>query len=416
MRLASRCLLLLAPALLAAPEKPEKPCISPALDLLPEGSTLKDVSLPRYDKDKKPSALLRADLMKVVSKQHVSGQNVELRVFEPGGATKIKVHMGAADYHVDTGHLEATEILTLEGYNFNARGSGAIFHLEGRSGFLYGPVTTTFTETTNEKTTTMNLRPASLTTLAFLGLTGFSLAEPPEALSPDELVLLNERGKPAAGVLASQTGTIKRGLIGTDQLAQSADLSLRTFVKEVQRPELLTIAADAPKPEPDPEPKIDPAKTTTITCAGGLFFDVEKSHVVYLKDVVVKKPDFTLTAGKELKVFLAKKAVKEGEEKPDGIGAFDDIETIVATGGIKVTRKDDKGQLLTATADTATYDAKSGDIVLRGGFPRVQQGPNFVRALEPGLYVRIYANGKGFFEEGKWETSLVNPDKGKKPN
>jgi lipopolysaccharide export system protein LptA len=187
-------------------------------------------------------------------------------------------------------------------------------------------------------------------------------------------------------------------------------------VKEVQRPELLTIAADAPKPEPDPEPKIDPAKTTTITCAGGLFFDVEKSHVVYLKDVVVKKPDFTLTAGKELKVFLAKKAVKEGEEKPDGIGAFDDIETIVATGGIKVTRKDDKGQLLTATADTATYDAKSGDIVLRGGFPRVQQGPNFVRALEPGLYVRIYANGKGFFEEGKWETSLVNPDKGKKPN
>ena len=83
---------------------------------------------------------------------------------------------------------------------------------------------------------------------------------------------------------------------------------------------------------------------------------------------------------------------------------------------IKLVRKDDKGQVLPATADTATYDAKTGDIVLRGGYPKVQQGKNYVRALEPGLYVRIYASGKGFFQEGRWETKLVDDRKDKKPN
>jgi hypothetical protein len=109
-------------------------------------------------------------------------------------------------------------------------------------------------------------------------------------------------------------------------------------------------------------------------------------------------------AGKELKIFLQKKAVKEGEEEKEGIGSFDDIDTIVATGGIRVVRKNEKGKVMTATADTATYDAKSGDIVLRGGFPKVQEGANYVVAQEPGLYVRIYASGKGFFQPGKWKT------------
>ena len=92
---------------------------------------------------------------------------------------------------------------------------------------------------------------------------------------------------------------------------------------------------------------------------------------------------------------------------PGGLGSFSDIETIVATGGVKLTRKDDGGKLLIASADTASYNAKTKDMVIRGGFPRVQQDQNMVIAQEPGLYIKIYGNGKAYFQPGHWKTILV---------
>ena len=446
MRLLPLSALLLAPALLAAADKDKDDPISPTLNLLPEGSVLTDVSIPRYDEDRNPSSLLRAGTMTVITENHIAGQNIELRMFEPNGETKIKVFMGAADYHLDSGLLEATERLTLSGDGFRSEGSGGIFQLNNRRGFINGPVKTILTPPekeqpeeappTEKKPTAMNSTANSIAALAFLGLSGLAFAEAPEPLTADELALITERSKPLAGVLAASAAPLKRDIIRTEQLAQTSDFSFRTFATQIQRPELLTIAVGDDDPAPDPPALAKAADTTRITCEGGMFFDVDKAHVVYLKNVVVKKPDFTMTAGAELKIFLAKKVAKE-EPKPvaegapaapkeegktpdpdkanknpsSGIGSFSDVDTIVATGGVKVTRKDEKGQTLIATADTATYDAKTGDIVLRGGFPRIQQGPNILISRAPGQYARIYASGKGYFP-GKWETIIGEIPKG----
>ena len=70
--------------------------------------------------------------MKVINEKHVSGQNVELRVFNKSGEQRLKVHMGAAEYFVSKGVLLATEILTISGDGIKARGTGAIFHLDSR--------------------------------------------------------------------------------------------------------------------------------------------------------------------------------------------------------------------------------------------------------------------------------------------
>jgi hypothetical protein len=96
-------------------------------------------------------------------------------------------------------------------------------------------------------------------------------------------------------------------------------------------------------------------------------------------------------------------------------GDFGDIDRLVASGAVRVTRKDGQGQPMLATADTATYEAGSGDVILRGGFPTVRKGKDYLRALEPGLYIRLYANGDVFAQPGKWETGVANLKDKEKP-
>ncbi|NIP98619.1 MAG: hypothetical protein GWO24_36500, partial [Akkermansiaceae bacterium] len=77
----------------------------------------------------------------------------------------------------------------------------------------------------------------------------------------------------------------------------------------------------------------------------------------------------------------------------EGPEAFSDVKAIVATGGVRVVREDPRGTAgpVLASAETATYDAKSGDIVLRGGYPSIRQGKSSLKAAEAGLYIRFYA-------------------------
>ena len=439
MRLASLSAALLAPALFSVAEEEKRPrpatSLSPTLDLLPEGSTLTDVRIPRYDKDKQPAALLRAGLMTVVTRGHITGENVQLHMFESDGSTKLTAHFGSVSYLLDEGLLEAREVVNLTGDNYKTRGTGAIFQLNTRRGFVHGPITTTFTSTPKEndptKRTAMNFSANRLTGLALLGITTLAFAEPPVALTTEELAPFNERSKDTSPEYRAASAPIKRDNIASDQLSQAADLSFRTFAIQVQHPELLTIAVAQPVQKPNPGAKPKPEDTTLITCNGGMYFDVDQNHVVYLDNVVIKKPDFTLSAGKDLKIFLAKKPAKpartpkddavpkdeaapkgdQKEENAGAMGSFSDVESIVGTGGVKVVSKDGKGHVMTATADTATFDAKTGDIVLRGGFPTIRSGNNSLTAEESGLYIRIYANGNMFTQPGKWKTTIVKVPK-----
>jgi lipopolysaccharide export system protein LptA len=392
--------------LLAAPKKRENATrISPALDLLPEGSTLKNVSIPRYDQDKNPAALLRAGLMKVINEHHVSGQNVELRVFNKSGEQRLKVHMGAAEYFVSKGILNATEVLTISGDGIKARGTGAVFHLDSRQVFIHGPATTTLSADSSKKLNTMNTHSRPLASAALLGLASLAIIAAPEPVPSAELESFTRQSRPEGGNLHAEVAPTRQVITRDDQLSQALDIGFRAFANKVRHPEFLTIAMAEPIQPPRPEP--DP-NGVHITCEGGMYLDVDKGQVVYLKDIVVKHPRFTINCAKELKIFLEQTEAAAGKPKPSGPDAFGDIKNIVATGGVKVVRKDDKGRPLIATAETASHDAKTGDIVLRGGYPMVQQGKNFIRAREAGLYIRIYENGNVYAQPGKWETGIAD--------
>ena len=387
----------------------DRPRLSPSLDLLPAGSTLKDVRIPRYDENLRRAALLRAGTLEVISENHVTGSQIELRVFDQQGHQTVAVNMVAAEYFRELGTLEAKEQLTVHGEGFLARGSGAIFQLDSRQGFLPGPVFTSFQRPLRKKrpsaprTARVMTDPRRLLAAGSMLALALPAGSEPLPLNATELDELDTMVASRSDTVLADAAPTREIITRSDQLGRSAEVGMQSFSRRLGEPAYLVVAppAEGSKPEVPPRPQ----DGIEVTCKGGMYFDADKGIVVYLKDIKVLEPRFEMTAAKELKVFLERR--EDAEERGlQGPEAFGDVKTIVATGGVVVIRPDPKGkrEAVIASADTATYDAQSGDFVLRGGFPTLRQGNNSLQAGEPGLYLRFYANGNFFAEKGTWKT------------
>lgn len=153
-----------------------------------------------------------------------------------------------------------------------------------------------------------------------------------------------------------------------------------------------------------------------ITSKDGMYFDSEAGLLVYLRDVVLTDPRFNLTCDNQLKIYLERdnSKVKKADEKkaedtdkPDktkeGQGMktpdtgnlnFSGIKNIAASGNVVVTRKNENGQMMEARAEKATYDGKTGEIILSGGGKQsVKDGENLVETSGGDSYIRMYGNG-----------------------
>lgn len=282
--------------------------------------------------------------------------------------------------------------------------------------------------------------PATLATAlsgAMLILT--ASADGPARLSPEERAAIQaDAASVGEGLKAAAAGAEEQ--IEADRLrSNDANDAIRGFIAQAA---LSTIAIeDAPataakEATAASEPTIPATKPlevkpspndTLISADDGMYLDAEKGLLVYLKNVRLAGPDFDLSGANELKVFLGKKEVKkkppvkEGEPAPElpkeekddkkaatpGIlgaaGGFGDPEKIIATGAVKITQKAVGGKPpVVASAAVLTYDAKTGEIILNGGYPWVQQGATFMRAKEANLYLRIKKDGS-FVTEGPWD-------------
>ncbi len=147
-------------------------------------------------------------------------------------------------------------------------------------------------------------------------------------------------------------------------------------------------------------------------------FDSDTGVLAYLKNVRLTEPRFSLTCSHELKVFLEQKAKKPkadpkadskaSKAKEKSLNSFNGLKRIIATGNVKVTQKDETGNLFIATAESASYDGKTGEMILRGGRPRLQQSAKqYLQAEAPGQYIRIQKNGKLVTSSGKWSMQMT---------
>lgn len=289
----------------------------------------------------------------------------------------------------------------------------------------------------------MNFQASSTLLAAALAGTMFPMnatAEGPARLSPEDRATIQADSASVGNGLKAASAGVKEQIESDRARSNGANVAVREFISQAALAGISIEDAPAPvakDPAPATEPTVAPTKPlevkpgpndTLISADDGMFFDAEKGLLVYLKNVRLTGPDFDLSGANELKVFLGKKEekkkepAKEGEPAPEPVkddkkadkkdaapgilgaaGGFGDPEKIVATGAVKVTQKAKDGKPpVVASAAVLTYDAKTKEIILNGGYPWVQQGATFMRAKEANLYLRIKKDGS-FVTEGAWD-------------
>ncbi len=442
----------------------------PAVSLLPNDSTLQRVMIPRYDKERRLLAVLRSEHMRIIDSDNASGSDVTIELYRPEGGRRGLIQLKEARFDQKSGLLHGSENATIRSDSLTASGSGVVYELNRSRGFLLGPATTLFYPRPPATSMTLPTRTPHLGTLLASSLAMLPVAAlpgGPAALDDTALTRIERDAQPAAVDAADHCRRIDSDLAATAVQSARADTELTGFLRDAALTALLVEPKPANQGDAAAAESTDlgPA-ATKVLADGGMFFDTAQGILVYLKNIRLTDPRFDLTCSDELKVFFAKKPAPTAKKKPGETentaqpgggpdkppakpatepaatpkpapagaddagqpqaasadkaktdkkaqentsllgGDFGDIDHLVATGSVRVVRKDPQGQPVIATADTATYDATSGDVVMRGGFPTLRKGKDYLRALESGLYVRLYANGDVFAQPGKWETGV----------
>ena len=384
--------------------------LSPSLEVLPLNSTLSDVTIPRYDENQNRVAYLKADLMEILGDGEPVGKRqpimvdctgIQLRMAYEAVDGEVSVDMERARYRLTPGVLTVQETIVARSPRFHITGTGGVFHLDSRRGFIFGPVDCDIFSKKLAYQPTMNLPIHAL-----LASTGFLAMNPGHnPPSAEELLMVESLAKPAQPAILSSQSEIKMSTSEGLVESKEADQKLLQFAEDVDYESLNLLIQNPPAVNPPmgaKPPLEDPE--FTIHCDGGCFFDGNENLLVLLRNVIVKEARFTLKAQEEIKVFF-NAAPEEDEaddadkEKKEDVAQLNisDVKNLVATGGVNFSGIDKDGNPVEASAATAFYDDKTKVLILKDGNPTfwTKKGNRelHLRAEKAGASVRIELGG-----------------------
>ena len=401
--------MLLAPALLLGQEldgAAAKRKVQ-AASLLPPGSLLSGVMLPRYDAERHLLGVLRAKTVTLVSSEILDGEAVSIELFNPDRSPRARLDLAKANFNQARGRLSSRDNVTLDSERIATSGKGLIYELDPAQGFLMGPVTTRLKAPPQ---TTMHTSSSSLHATALIGA---SLLVSPISTAP-AAETASGKAEATASAASAEAAPTESGL--REVLTASAEATRAAGAFLEQEALLGKAAPVAPEPVVQARPlEVKPGPNdTVINCDGGMYFDANSGVLVYLKNVTVSDPRFTLDGANDIKIFFEKKPdapraePKPGQRPvPGGMTAnIGDVERVVATGSVHLLQKPDaKNESIEAAAAVFTYNFKTGEIILSGGKPWVKKGGIINRSKQSQQTIRIL-EGKFSFSAGGTETIL----------
>lgn len=415
---------MLTPALIhaQAPTAPLKKLSS--FSLLPPGSELNDVMLPRYDDKQRLIGVLHARAMTLIDEESISGTTVSIGFFNPDGSQRGQVDLAKALFRQSAGTLEAMEKVELQSDRIQATGNGLIYHFEQGEGFLSGPVRTRIQPPAE---TTMNTTPSRSIAAGMAAMTLLPqalVAAQPAPVTAAEKSAIQVDATPKAPAHAAATLELRKELKADLEASAAATAAVQSFIEKQQNlPGGDESATDSPAPgeAKSLDLKAGPGDTV-IECDGGMYFDPDEGLFVFLRNVRVNDPRFTLTGANELKIFLEKKTptddpnnepkVPDDTGKKSSNGQFGDVDRVVATGNIYMVQKKtaEVDEPAEASGAVFSYQVKTGQATLSGGKLWGKRGQIALRAREPNLTLRIQKTGH-LITEGNWETIIVTEKK-----
>ena len=249
----------------------------------------------------------------------------------------------------------------------------------------------------------MNAHPISAAFVALCLAPVPLVAVPPAFVSEEEIAALEADAASALPEADSRAAETEAELKSDVAQGEKASAAALTFINTSG----IETVAEEPKAEAKPLEVNPGPEDTVITCDGGMYFDTDEGVLVYLKNVKVTDPRFTLSGANQLKVFFEQKPEKEPKEAEDkapaAMGNFGDVRKLVAEGAVLINQKGVGGkEPVNASGRVLTYDVPAGEIIIHGGYPWVKQGAYYARAKEPNLTLRLLNDGS-FSTQGAWE-------------
>ena len=128
-----------APGQALATDEPTEKKAS-ALSLLPHGSVLEGVILPRYDEQRRLINALKIGILTLIDDDSVDGRSVAVEFYEATGTLRGRIDLAQPRYHQGETRLRADESVTILFDRFAASGNGLVFYQQRSEGFLGGPL------------------------------------------------------------------------------------------------------------------------------------------------------------------------------------------------------------------------------------------------------------------------------------
>lgn len=385
-------------------EEPPQKNILPALKVLPAGSVLNNVSIPRYTTDYKPASLFTAKTLKIINEQQIVGEQATICLFQPDGKQQTKLDFDHIQFDQLSGVLFSKDNLHFATEQFEIAAQGLILHWKTKSGFLLGKnETIIYTETL--RNSTMKATRSATTALprhiirsgAALLLSSAISAQTPEL---DNAI---EQAKAAHQAVAKTKKANDKTLDDATRSAQAAlDTDAQVIAKARARNQELdkekavlakTTALDKLLPQVTQEElrEITPKQGkehVSISSEGPMLFDANKGILIFSKNVVLRHPKYYFTCSGDVYVQL-KKSPSKKDKSANPMGDLRDIKSITARKNVIVKAKDSKGKPVIAVTHYLNYDHTTGNILLNGAGSRITTASGQIKIVKKDGYIKI---------------------------
>ena len=371
----------------------------PALELLPTGSILRNLNIPRYNPDYTPASLLTADKITVKNDNEVSGENVSICLYSQVGKKQSQTTLKTVIFNHSTGLITSRENLTFSGDIFTATSQGIALDWQNHCGFLLGKNQTIIylkkATPMNNSTHNLTPKPKKLSTVA----ASVIAVSTPGFLSAQDLEEVDQQSQSSTEQFITQLDKTKEAL----EAKAKAEAEIAAITKELNEK-----LGDTPKiEEAQPIPaELKPVKGKDFinVKSDRLMFDAKKGVFVYSGGIHITHPKYNFTCDGELKVILnqaadVKKLNADENAKLKANDRFDDVRQVIATKNVIVKSKDNKGRPVSAVTQNLSFNKATGIIILKGKGSRITTADGQLKVISQNGYIQLdedmNASGQG---------------------
>lgn len=218
----------------------------------------------------------------------------------------------------------------------------------------------------------------NLIPLAALAVAPLLLAEPPK-VTPEQLADFERLVAPRIIPYIDGEAIFAAGEARNEQLSAR----LASYLESIGKTTLISQSNQSPAPEATEPEATEPEETDplaglfepgpeaiVISCSKGLYLDGENREIVYLGDIKIEGRGLTMTCHRDLKaIFNPPPAEPDAKGDEDGtqeedeeentltkFGGFGDLKQFTATGTVRLSGFNEKGQKFYLGGDRALYE------------------------------------------------------------